>query len=143
MWHAFSSAMLRCRQPCWDQQHRVRLVAARFLFVLVAISDIARYLFMVQSMQLLATQAARATIVPFGTPNYLGLAPGLRFCRFGRFAVRSAGLSGSCHDSTMHDADGQPEDQRQRCYVTLEAPFTAFTPGLSALTTAAATHWSK
>jgi len=81
-----SVAHAPCRQPCWHQQHRVRPRRARFLFVLVAISDIAATCSWCSPLQLLRTQAARATIVPFGTPNYLGLAPGCVFCRFGRFA---------------------------------------------------------
>ena len=66
MWRAFSSAMLRVGNRAGASSIEFALVALIFLFLLVAISDIARYLFMVQSMQLLATQAARATIVPFG-----------------------------------------------------------------------------
>ena len=85
MWRAFSSAMLRVGNRAGTSSIEFALVALIFLFLLVAISDIARYLFMVQSMQLLATQTARATIVPFGTPNYLGLAPGC-------VSVGSAGL---------------------------------------------------
>jgi hypothetical protein len=135
MWHAFSNAMLRVGNRAGTSSIEFALVALIFLFLLVAISDIARYLFMVQSMQLLATQTARATIVPFGTPNYLGLAPG---CVSVGSAGLPFGLPAFLDPATTQLCMAPTDDPRSNANVvtiTVEAPFTAFTPGLSALTT--------
>jgi Flp pilus assembly protein TadG len=109
------------------------LVAVAFIFLLVATSDIARYLFMVQSMQLLADQAVRASILPFGTPGNLLIPQGCSAVPNNLPFAPPPFLDPAtqlCTAQTFNTTSGTVVTT-----VTVEAPFTAFTPGLSALAT--------
>ncbi len=109
------------------------LVAVMFLFLLIATWDVARYLFMVQSMQLLADQAVRASTLPAGSPGYLSPqgcsgVPGTLPFTPPPFLDPATLLCVVLSNSKTTGANVAT--------VTVEAPFTALTPGLSALTAA-------
>jgi Flp pilus assembly protein TadG len=132
MLHVFNSALRRRIGAAGTTSLEFALILQAFLLLMLGTTDVARYLFTLQSMQTLADQAARAGTLPTSSAGYLS--------------------PQSCTALTSTTLPFSPppflDSSAQLCLVlgtdtasgantvtaTVTANFSAVTPGLSTLT---------
>lgn len=131
MWRAFSSRGAQRLGRAGTSSLEFAIILLAFLILLLGTTDVARYLFTLQSMQTLANQAARYGSLPTNSTSYLSPSCPVDLTALPftppPFLDSSAQLCVAIGNDATSGAS--------TVTATVTSSFTAFTPGFSALTT--------